>query len=172
MVNQDPDPTNLVLQSIEEQCNGLPKDTLVTRLVQFAAVQTAEKYVSVVPLDSPVRPETPHASTACPILPAQDRILLHVSQETIPNTDNYQVNKMSTLPKKIVESTNIQANDTKSISVHFPRSVCNPKTSEFRGFTRKSRRVSRFYIGGIDKYCSSEDAMRLTCSNSTVRVFP
>ncbi|CAC5393985.1 unnamed protein product [Mytilus coruscus] len=27
MANQDPDPTNLVLQSIEDQCNGLPKDT-------------------------------------------------------------------------------------------------------------------------------------------------
>ncbi|CAC5367721.1 unnamed protein product [Mytilus coruscus] len=46
-----------------------------------ASVQTAAKSVSVVPLDSPIRPETLHASTACPILPAHDRI--HVSQETI-----------------------------------------------------------------------------------------
>ncbi|CAC5367720.1 unnamed protein product [Mytilus coruscus] len=35
MANQDPDPTNLVLQSNEDQFNGLPKDTFVTRLVQF-----------------------------------------------------------------------------------------------------------------------------------------
>ncbi|CAC5360222.1 unnamed protein product [Mytilus coruscus] len=89
--------------------------------LKTAAVQTADKSVSVVPLDSPIRPETPHESTACPILPAHDRILLHVSQETIPKTDNYQVNNMSTLPKKIVESTNIHANDTKSISVHISK---------------------------------------------------
>ncbi|CAC5416426.1 unnamed protein product [Mytilus coruscus] len=37
-----------------------------------AAVQTADKYVSIVPLDSPIRSETSHASTACPILPAHD----------------------------------------------------------------------------------------------------
>ncbi|CAC5393984.1 unnamed protein product [Mytilus coruscus] len=215
MANQDPDPTNLVLQSIEDQCNGLPKDTFVTRLVQFcdndaialeqlrlqyfviakqrpdfpfasanlkknacsqkqrkvshcSHSSEADKSVSVVPLDSPIRSETPRVSTACPILPAHDRI--HVSQETIPKTDNYQVSNMSTLPKIIVESTNIQANDTNSISVHFPRSVCNPKTSDFKGFTRKSKRVSRFYIGGIDKSCSSEDAMRYFLSERNIRV--
>ncbi|CAG2206918.1 unnamed protein product [Mytilus edulis] len=95
-----------------------------------AAVQTADKSVSAVPLGSSIRPETPSASTSCPILPAHDRI--HVSQETIHKTD--------TLPKKIVESTNFQANDTNSISVHFPRSVCNPKTSDFKGFTRTDER--------------------------------
>ncbi|VDI47443.1 Hypothetical predicted protein [Mytilus galloprovincialis] len=51
-----------------------------------AAVQTADKSVSVVPLDSPIRSETPRTSTSCPTLPAHDRI--HVSQETISKTDN------------------------------------------------------------------------------------
>ncbi|CAG2188339.1 unnamed protein product [Mytilus edulis] len=128
-----------------------------------AAVQTADKSVSVVPLDSPIRSETPRTSTSCPTLPAHDRI--HVSQETISKTDN-QIRNMSTSSK----TTNIQANDTNSISVHFPRSVCNPKTSDFKGFTRKSRRVSRFYIGGIDKSCSSEDNMRYFLSERNIRV--
>lgn len=55
------------------------------------------------------------------------------------------------------------------IPTHFPTSVCNPPSSTFKGVVRKSKRISRFYVGGIDKSCS-EEAMRNFLSERKIRV--
>lgn len=57
-------------------------------------------------------------------------------------------------------SNEIEHNE--KITVHFPKSVCNPiPNSHFGGFVSQERRkVVRFYVGGINKDVSSEDGMR------------
>ncbi|CAG2253604.1 unnamed protein product [Mytilus edulis] len=60
-------------------------------------------------------------------------------------------------------NNNITGNEQNTnIQVHFPTSMCNPTTVDnFRGFVKKTRhRVSRFYVGGIDKHNSCEESMR------------
>lgn len=57
------------------------------------------------------------------------------------------------------------------ILVHCPSSVCNTVPSEFKGFTiRKTKRVSRFYVGGIDKVHSSEQSMRNFLDENNIHV--
>lgn len=65
----------------------------------------------------------------------------------------------STHTEELPVSSNIESK--RQIPVYFPRSTCHPTTSDcFNGFVKKgSRRVKRFYIGGIDKR-STEASMR------------
>ncbi|CAC5377990.1 unnamed protein product [Mytilus coruscus] len=65
---------------------------------------------------------------------------------------------------------NSQDNRNQNISVHFPRSVCNP-VHNFSGLVHVERkRVARFYVGGIDKTVSSEQGMRYFLQQSGIRV--
>lgn len=48
---------------------------------------------------------------------------------------------------------------THKIDVYFPRSVCYPTTTKFRGVSRNKKRISPFYIGGINKRTSFENKM-------------
>lgn len=75
--------------------------------------------------------------------------------ETVTNhTDHYIKNISET-------NTFNETSDTRTtIPVYFPRSMCNPTSIDFKGVVKKTRRISRFYIGGIDKSCSSEESMR------------
>lgn len=59
---------------------------------------------------------------------------------------------------------------SKRIPIHFPRSVCNNQPPEFKGVVRKTKRISRFYVGGMDKLRSSEQAMRNHLAENNVRV--
>lgn len=54
------------------------------------------------------------------------------------------------------------------IPVYFPRSVCNPSNHLFKGVVQK--KVSRFYIGGIDKRRASEERMREYLAERNIRV--
>ena len=75
--------------------------------------------------------------------------------ETVTNhTDHYIKNISET-------NTFNETSDTRTtIPAYFPRSMCNPTSIDFKGVVKKTRRISRFYIGGIDKSCSSEESMR------------
>ncbi|CAC5425440.1 unnamed protein product [Mytilus coruscus] len=70
----------------------------------------------------------------------------------------------TSIEKKIMNTNNnITGNEQNTnIQVHFQTSMCNPTTVDnFRGFVKKTRqRVSRFYVGGIDKHNSCEESMR------------
>ncbi|CAC5374716.1 unnamed protein product [Mytilus coruscus] len=83
-------------------------------------------------------------------IPVQSNIVNPAPFTSIKN------NSMST-------NNNITGNEQNTnIQVHFPTSMCNPTTVEnFRGFVKKLRqRLSRFYVGGIDKHNSCEESMR------------
>ena len=87
------------------------------------------------------------------------------------NPDNVHkfINNGSNTSKR-KQTDNINEHDVKNIPVHFPRSVCTTSSSDFKGVVRKAKRVSRFYIGGIDKTCSSEESMRHFLSERNIHV--
>jgi hypothetical protein len=88
-----------------------------------------------------------------------------------PSDNSHQSHQQreSTHTEELPISSNIESK--RQIPVYFPRSTCHPTTSDcFSGFvTKGSRRVKRFYIGGIDKR-STEASMRALLSVKNIRV--
>ena len=61
-----------------------------------------------------------------------------------------------------------EKNEHNKIPVYFPRSVCNPLNHSFKGVVHK--KVSRFYIGGMEKHKASEELMREYLADRNIRV--
>lgn len=88
-------------------------------------------------------------------------------------SENEQPTRMSKSPirSSVSESeTNEKPITThvKTIPVHFPSSVCNNTSLQFKGVPSK-KKVSRFYIGGIDKRYGSEQCIREYLSERMIR---
>lgn len=59
---------------------------------------------------------------------------------------------------------------THKIPVHFPSSACNPSSAAFKGVAAGKKKVSRFYIGNIDKRFASEEIIRQYLNERNITV--
>ena len=105
-----------------------------------------------------------------------DQSLIHILS-TSTNHEQHSVKigeqqNNSEIGSKNTAKSDDNVDSVTTIPVHFPTSVCNPCSADnFRGFTSKQKTtVRRFYVGGIDKYSSSEESMRSYLYERGVRV--
>ena len=145
------------VNAIEKNCNQI--NTPATKSYAMAISEVPRKENTVLSSEPPPQlVKSTQSSLSNPNFIFDNPTSIIVPTKNIEivtnHTDHYIKNTSET-------NTFNETSDTRTTTpVYFPRSMCNPTSIDFKGVAKKTRRISRFYIGGIDKSCSSEESMR------------